>query len=714
MDPDRTTPYWRDIVGDNWPEISPAQWHRLAARARDGARVLDLDAIDRASRSFDHAVLHSRSLEPIGDRIRSQRGAPHGFAQALNATADALEAVATLVDRTRHQILDIVENATRRIVDAQQEDRDEDRGAATHTVLRNARADVEDVIAAALAALATTGLFELTPPHHDNLRNSADSHSDIQNGNHRSGPLADNPIQHTPATPGRTAETPRVESNTPPPMVTPQTTVPGYGDPADQTRGLEPLLRRSFEIPKPPEESAPEPRTPPANPVIDGDHSTRALSNPQGSEGLAQPGPPADEFPSPLSRNAALQTLPLLAAAFGVPLSSLAGTAPSGRIIAGAPPTSGAAPPTQGDRSSEPSKPTSTPRPSTVAATSSNRSSTGTAPAHERPARHTPEPNSIRESITAAIAAAAAPTHIVGETPDTDLILAKALLASLRAVTPAIPGFAWATAVLRHPGGVTLFLTSNEGRGWMPDGIHLPTEISTPWSWSEAQDSWSAIDDPARTLAEFCWLWKRRNGARLSALASSQAIDSTLEQQLVGTSLAHSVRSEPVLDLERTRPQLRDRLELIAEPSRLAQISSMTVDQIRGRRITLARYSGNGSASRTHPAVPAELSDLRAGILAAHEAGTGPSDQQWQELSAIYDLLAANLAGCRTRAPQDPLGVQSHQATSSAAVPADIKALLLERRRSELVLLLRHDPSYQNMRDMVYAYSHLRYRPATR
>ena len=106
MEPERDSPYWDAIVGDNRPVISPADWNELATTARDGAAALDVLATERARNDFEDRARSGASLQALKDEMLSQRGNPQAFADALVAAADTFRDFSDLVYRTRNQILD--------------------------------------------------------------------------------------------------------------------------------------------------------------------------------------------------------------------------------------------------------------------------------------------------------------------------------------------------------------------------------------------------------------------------------------------------------------------------------------------------------------------------------------------------------------------------------------------------------------------------------
>lgn len=114
MEPERTSPYWDAIVGDDWPEVSPAHWNALETRARAAASALNTGDAPQARLAFDQAVRASERLQPIKDEMLAQQGMPQAFADALLAASEVFRGFGDLVYRTRNRILDIVDDATAR------------------------------------------------------------------------------------------------------------------------------------------------------------------------------------------------------------------------------------------------------------------------------------------------------------------------------------------------------------------------------------------------------------------------------------------------------------------------------------------------------------------------------------------------------------------------------------------------------------------------
>lgn len=322
----------------------------------------------------------------------------------------------------------------------------------------------------------------------------------------------------------------------------------------------------------------------------------------------------------------------------------------------------------------------------------------------------------IRETVGAAMLFAAEPSFVLGERVDGDLVLARTLLAGILAATPEVLGVSWAVAVLRRPSGVSAFVTSNEGRGWLPAGLYLPREVSTPWVWEIAEGfAWEGIADPARVLAEFGLALGRRSGARLSALASSARIAPALRAQLGEVALAAEVPASAALDLTADRKGLTDRLGLTGAPALLDRAAAVPEPELAARCLSAALDAHTGVARRrlsTPEALDAPA--LRARILTALRQRHPVPEPWWAELRDIDDLIAAAVPARRADVARIPLGELRAEADDGRTGPerAALRALAFQRRCDELVLLLADRPDRQRLRDAIYAHAQVTGHPA--
>ena len=322
-------------------------------------------------------------------------------------------------------------------------------------------------------------------------------------------------------------------------------------------------------------------------------------------------------------------------------------------------------------------------------------------------------PMPVVTPFAAAVAAAkdkkSEPDYVVGDLIDNDLLVARTLLAAVLAATESTTvGMHWSVAVMRGPAGAGVFITSNEGRGWLPAQMYLPREVSTPWSWDDMLDDgsgataspWEGITDPARVLVEFGLAWGPKANAALVALASSAPIDGGLRTRFPDVAMEGMVGPEYEVDLRVHTPDTVDRLDLTGSAEAAASIAAVPDSQLREHCAALAG-DAHGKLIRTAPAIPeaSETRRIRDRILAVVEAGQQVSPQWWEELREADDMLAAAMLSRRV----DVARVEPGE-LRLAEEGAVLRALVFERRCNELLLLLADDPTRQQLRDAAYAH----------
>ncbi|MEV6072959.1 hypothetical protein AB0L82_40985 [Nocardia sp. NPDC052001] len=367
-----------------------------------------------------------------------------------------------------------------------------------------------------------------------------------------------------------------------------------------------------------------------------------------------------------------------------------------------------------GVTSSSPSSPPGSGTVSAPAGDHASRNRTGRPEQRETTEHAAPEHDSsaFQAAVGAAMAAAAAPSFVLGDRVDGDSALARTLLRSILAVVDCSPiAPAWAVAVTRHASGVSAFVTSNEGRGWLPAGLYLPRTVSTPWVWQAARDAaWEGVADPARVLVEFGRAWGRTSGAEVSAVASSLVIDPILRAALPSVRFEGGVGPSPELNLGVPAPDRRDRLEVTASSRLLDRVMAVQEPTIGLRCTELAR----DAHARVARAIPDPLHAmgtpaLRQRILAALRNRAPVPDEWFEELRDADDLLAASTVSKRLDVSRIPLGELRFEQSGE---PAVLRAIQLQRRCDELVLLLAQTPDRQCLRDAVYLHAHLAEHPA--
>ncbi|MFE2961013.1 hypothetical protein [Nocardia tengchongensis] len=284
--------------------------------------------------------------------------------------------------------------------------------------------------------------------------------------------------------------------------------------------------------------------------------------------------------------------------------------------------------------------------------------------------------------------------------------LAQSVLARLLSATddsPLAPG--WAIAVFDHGDGLAAVVTSTEGRSWLPAGLYLPRALTTPWAWDAARDAdWEGVADPARILTEFALLRERAVGARLLALASSRPIAETLRRALPQVSMREVAGSgDPVF--AGPGPGLVDRLELTCSPRLLDRVEAVAHGQLGAKLHTLA-HDAHTRLARANIGEAATLFGapaLRERLLTAHRDRTPIPLSWWEDLHDADALLAASSPALYLDASRIPLG--DLRSRPHGGDLGRLRALTLQRRADELVLLLAHTPTMQTLRDATYAHT---------
>ncbi|MGY1896720.1 hypothetical protein [Nocardia gipuzkoensis] len=819
MEPERNSPYWDAIVGDNWPAIPPGDWSALERLARDGAAALDLLDTESRRRDFDERVRSSAGLQLVKDDLLRQSRNPQAFADALEAAADTFREFSDLVYRTRNKILDIVEDTTARADAAKRaaaaEDDESDAQAIRNRIpgmVATARDAVEDVVRAALNSISPQGLPSLGviadvlgqpgpwgpghhggpddyPEHRPATDHSGHPRQDGPKQTHRpqddsplplplpSQAVADEPAADPigPLPPGaefgeRPDLVPTQDTSSGPPSTNPEgdqytpggtTAVPisntpgavphdGPGVPSVGGAPRGPVTDSGpvasdrdvqadgdHQDASGPEGRDPERRDPEASvdraESVSQDRSTTASATDSneaaGPERYATSSAPAADptasvpppFILPPPVVAPPPAVAAQAPAVSVNPAGPAVSAPAAQAGSGPPPVQ----PKQTAAPAESRGPAVAPK-VTAGSAGPPPGSVGAvkAQAPERSEQRTDgekgeaegSDDSIRNVVGAAMTSAAAPAFVLGERVDGDLVLARTLLSGvLAAGGDAVLGLGWAVSVMRHQSGISAFITSNEGRGWMPAGMYLPREMSTPWVWDVSEAAWEGVADPARVLAEFAIAWGRKSGARLTAVVSSEEIGAELRRQLGEVPAEGEVGASSAMDFSAPRPSLVDRLELVGAPALVRRAVSAPEAEIGPRRWELAsdahvRVHQAGLGSPAALGAPA----VRERILTALRQRREVPQEWWEELRDADDLLTATMLSRRADVSRVALGdLRADQSDGRYASEMNaLRAMVFERRCDELVLLLAEDATRQSLRDATYAHAQIVGHPA--
>jgi hypothetical protein len=798
MPPEHESPYWDEIVQDNWPEVPPGDWSALENTARDGAAALDTLGAEQARNDFDSRVRASEGLDPIKQNMLKQRGNPQAFADALDAAADIFRYFSDLVYRTRNQILDIVENATAKIRNAYQaaendeSDNEAEREAKAAAlrdrvarIIAEARGEVDDVARTALNSIDPTSLPSLERlydalrqpgpwtsggPHlPDGPPGHRPAHQHVPGPQHEIGHPGVGPNHQAPGplgfgpqldAPGMNPSDPQLPGSGPtdlpvdspsqgtstdsptapgmPPAVSAPTSTPdvttGYApvaqpdgaDPGASATGVPSRATSSAtgEFPGGPDAGA---HGESAGDTTDsgqhGETGTTAADSGRGAD-------PAELTREAASTSSAGQMSPMLPTILPPAAGSTGISAPA---VSSAPPVS-AQSAASGQSAAAQSRPGAMDSKAPQVDSRGSGSpvpkvSAGPAAPVPNAAVPTAKPSSpqrdpqavdgrpdtggsdelIRDVVGGAMAAAAAPTFMLGERVDGDLVLARTLLGSVLAVVDSsVIGLAWAVSIMRHSGGVNAFVTSSEGRSWLPAGLYLPREISTPWMWEVADSAWEGVSDPARVLAEFGAAWGRRTGAKVTAIVSSQPIDSAMRAQLREVPMEGPVSASSAMDLSAAAAGLADRLGLVAAPQLLDRVGQVPAQGIGSRCIDLS-WDAHRRVGQAGAPDSLGLPRLRQRILEAIRQRREVPGDWWEELRDADGLLAASMLSRRADVSRVALG-ELRSDTADGRSPSEamlLRAMVFERRCDELVLLLADEPNRQRLRDAVYAHGQI-------
>lgn len=648
-------PYWSALVGEDWPEVDPQQWRDMAAQARAAAKKLRTGYHDgemaKARKNFDESVQDSAGLQVVRENMAAQHQGTAATADALLATADTFDKFADLVNRNRNTVLDIVEEAMRRIEEAELLDDGSQPAEPQPPQPGVIEPDVEDeppppagpTQAQAIEAIVAEARAQIAEAANIAVEETAAAGQPALVAAAKLAPAQQKP-SHTPAT-----NTPLKPTNT-------NTTLPHSAIAAD-------------------------------------DH------------GQAEPDPPQHDSSQQGS---------------GTGGAPMAGFLPMARGMAGMQGqfrqvnTSGPPPPTL-DRLDE----------------------SGTA--------------RLQEAVGKAAREAQTPSFVVGEQLNRDLVFARTILAAILAAVWARPlgsqsalELGLAVSVMRGPGGAYSFVTSNEGRGWLPSGVYLPRELALPWNYeglpARASDAWEGVADPARVLVEFAHAWTPNSGASLTALASTQEISPHLKVAVGNAGVQGGVTVTPGLpNLSAAASGLLDRYALANAVSSSGALDDpagppdttpdMPDEFLEGAVSAAAVALGEPGSSttiadervglaveahlRTVPFVGEELErrvgevansrELRANMLTALQAGKTVPPQWWEDLSRADFMIETAMDFERVDTARADIGDVRLDQTSAGY----LRGLVFERRCNEMVMLLAQPDSAQSRRDLAYAHRQL-------
>jgi hypothetical protein len=232
-------------------------------------------------------------------------------------------------------------------------------------------------------------------------------------------------------------------------------------------------------------------------------------------------------------------------------------------------------------------------------------------------------------SFVPAVRESAPRTPISRDLSITDLESARAAVADLAAASSAVyPGLQWAVVVARGASGIPeMWLTSNEGAGYIPPGVHVPRAMPLAAGMDADFDArWFGWSNPAETVLRAI----QARGDAVSAIATtwpqeSDMVREACEDVAIGVAQSGDPNEAEASTLTRGRSH---RLETV-DPAlyhELQQADRAVVDSY-VRQLTQQVAFGDGP----------ELSATAQSIAKSLISGRWPTDAEWAALRSEYD-----------------------------------------------------------------------------
>lgn len=233
---------------------------------------------------------------------------------------------------------------------------------------------------------------------------------------------------------------------------------------------------------------------------------------------------------------------------------------------------------------------------------------------------------------------AAGPSPFGQDVPVMDLEIARAAVARLSAASTAYPGIGWAIAVARGASGLReLWVTTNEGAGYIPPGVYLPRSLLLVAGQDPQFDArWFGWLNPAETVLRAI----RARGDTVSAIATtwpheSEEVNDTVPNVVIGAAPA---AGSAATDASHWTPERSHRLETV-DPALFEKVS-------RGDPAVVDHYCCQ--LARQVVFEGPHLSDLSETVAQTmFVSGRWPSVRDWRALRSEYAQALVKAASRR-------------------------------------------------------------------
>jgi hypothetical protein len=318
-------------------------------------------------------------------------------------------------------------------------------------------------------------------------------------------------------------------------------------------------------------------------------------------------------------------------------------------------------------------------------------------------ARVVSEDTRLASASTPLVAAANAAgfTPVFGLQPLGDLVDAAPLshLGEIQNVIEAVGGGAEVglAAGMVYAGGTSqVVITSDRGRGWLPEGAILPKNAVSPWDHPNAA-RWEGLLDPARVIVEYA----AAVGGKLTALASTRSSAPGVAAGIPFAIVDASKRAYP----DKLDGAYVDRVGVESQVTsgyRLRAKGITDPDEQRQNARNLASAAAmNQQTGRLH-AGPSRYRDLiNARITESNterDFARAVSDEEWAQLRAEHDEVCAQERALRADVRDIPVGELDMQG-------GRCRELLLKAYSIEALLAVRHQTATGAINNALYSWA---------